>query len=62
MSRVSDLVRVDFGRPWVGHQKYKVSQSVHYAARNLKVTTHRYYVPPAMVDEAVKAGGKVKEE
>ena len=62
MSRVSDLVRVDFGRPWQGHQKYKVSQSVHYPTRNLKVTIYRYYVPVSMVNEAVKAGGKVKEE
>ena len=62
MNRMADLVIVTFKKPWIGHQKYKVSQSVHYAARNLKVTTHRYYVPPAMVDEAVKAGGKVKEE
>ena len=62
MSKVSALVRVDFARPWQGHQKYKVSQSVHYPARNLRVTIYRYYVPVSMVNEAVKAGGKVKEE
>ena len=62
MNRVADLVIVTFRKPWIGHQKYKVSQSVHYPARNLKVTTYRYYIPLSMVDEAVKDGGEVQEE
>ena len=62
MNRVVDLVIVTFRKPWIGHQKYKVSQSVHYPTRNLKVTIYRYYIPASMVDEAVKDGGEVQEE
>jgi len=62
MNRMADLVIVTFKKPWIGHQKYKVSQAVHYPARNLKVTTYRYYIPLSMVYEAVKDGGEVQEE